>query len=367
MNTKSETLSNKLDELEEEYSKTKINKATNKHVGALRAKIAKVKHEIIESGKKAAGAGFFVKKSGDATVALLGFPNVGKSSLLNAISNAKSKTSTHAFTTLTVVPGTIIYKDAHIQMFDLPGIIENAHKGLGGGRTIIAAMKSTDLIIFVIDVRAPDQIGILLNELRALDIFVNRTKPNIYIKQSISYPKVVVEINKSKVSSKDIETICNGFGIYQAHVKVESEVDEDELISLIAGRSFYMNAIALLNKIDLDPKYKNVADYINSKYGIKVIPISATNITNAEEVKAAIYKGLDIITVYLKPKSPQERITPMVLKGKPTVRDAAAKIHTELAEGLKSAYVTGPSAKFSNQRVGADHVLQNGDVITFIK
>lgn len=347
--------------------KTKINKATNKHVGALRAKIAKVKHEIIESGKRAAGSGFFVRKSGDATVALMGFPNVGKSSLLNAISNAKSKTSNYAFTTLTVIPGMMLYNDAHIQIFDLPGIIENAHKGLGGGRTVISAMKSTDLIVFVIDVRYPDQLGILLNELRALNVFVNKKKPSVYIRQSASYPKVVVEINKSKISSRDIETICNGFGIYQAHVKIESDLGEDELISLVAGRSFYMNAIVLLNKIDLNPKYADVARYINSKYGTKIISISATNMTNLEEVRAAIYRNLSIMTVYLKPKAPHEPITPMILHSNSTVRDAASKIHTEIAESIKVAYVTGPSVKFSNQKVGADHILQGGDTITFIK
>jgi small GTP-binding protein len=367
MDVKSEALSSKLEELEEEYSKTKINKATNKHVGALRAKIAKVKRDIVESGKRSAGTGFFVKRSGDATVALMGFPNVGKSSLLNAISNAKSKTSTHAFTTLTVVPGTMIYRAAHIQIFDLPGIIENAHKGLGGGRTVISAMKSTDLIVFVIDVRSPDQIGILLNELRALNVFVNKAKPKVYIKQSISYPKVIVEINKSRISSRDIETICNGFGIYQAHVKIESELDEDEFISIVAGRSFYMDAIAFLNKIDLNPKYKTVADYIASKYGIKVIPISATNMTNLEEVRDAIYRKLDIITIHLKPKSPAEPVTPMILKWHSTVRDAASRIHTEIADEIKAAWVTGPSVKFPNQRVGADHVLQDGDTVTFIK
>jgi small GTP-binding protein len=367
MNVKSEALSNKLDELQEEYSKTKINKATNKHVGALRAKIAKVKHEIIESGKRAAGSGFFVKRSGDATVALMGFPNVGKSSLLNAISNAKSKTSTHAFTTLTVVPGTMIYKEAHIQVFDLPGIIENAHKGLGGGRTVISAMKSTDLIVFVIDVRAPDQLGILLNELRALNVFVNKIKPRVYIKQSISYPKVVVEINRSRINNKDVETICNGFGIYQAHVKIEDDLGEDELISLVAGRSFYMDAIVLLNKIDLNPRYSEVSDYMASKYGIRVIPISATNMTNLSEVRDAIYGHLDLITIRLKPKSPQEPVTPMILKGRSTVRDAAGKIHTEIADEIKAAWVTGPSVKFPNQRVSAEHVLQDGDTVTFIK
>ncbi len=75
---KKAALESKLDEYKKEYSKTKHNKATNLHLGILRAKIADVKKEIIEAGKKHKGEGFFVKKRGDATVALLGFPERGK-------------------------------------------------------------------------------------------------------------------------------------------------------------------------------------------------------------------------------------------------------------------------------------------------
>ena len=50
-----------------------------------------------------------------------------------------------------------------------------------------------------------------------------------------------------------------------------------------------------------------------------------------------------------------------------TVADAATKLHTELADEFKSAYVSGPSARFNHQKVGATHVLKDGDVITFIR
>ena len=80
----------------------------------------------------------------------------------------------------------------------------------------------------------------------------------------------------------------------------------------------------------------------------------------------AIYDNLGIITVYLKPKE-EDTAKPLILKESSTVGDAAAKVHTEILDNLKCAYITGPSAKFNRQRVGETHVLKSGDIITFIK
>lgn len=85
------------------------------------------------------GVGFDVVRSGDARVALIGFPSVGKSTLLNKVTETKSETGAYEFTTLTCVPGKIQYKGAQIQLLDLPGIIEGAAQGKGRGRQGIFA------------------------------------------------------------------------------------------------------------------------------------------------------------------------------------------------------------------------------------
>ena len=88
-----------------------------------------------------------------------------------------------------------------------------------------------------------------------------------------------------------------------------------------------MRAIVALNKIDLSSEYDRVAKGISEKYSIQVVPISATQKTNMDRLKEAIYRNLGIITVYLKPKE-EDVAKPLILKTQSTVGDAAAKVHT---------------------------------------
>lgn len=71
-------------------------------------------------------------------VVVLGFPSVGKSTLMNTLAGVFSEVAAYEFTTLTTVPGVIKYKGAKIQLLDLPGIIEGAKDGKGRGRQVIA-------------------------------------------------------------------------------------------------------------------------------------------------------------------------------------------------------------------------------------
>ena len=367
MPEKTEALKNKLNELQTEYSKTKYNKATDKHLGILRAKIAQVRRDMVEASKKAHGQGFFVKKSGDATIALIGFPNAGKSSLINLLANTRSKIADYAFTTLTVVPGTMVYRGAHIQIFDLPGLLLGAHSGKGGGSEVIAAAKSADLMVFVISVEDVKALDVLMSELFYFDIKINKKAPNVQILETKRNIGIKLEMNKSRIPQNAIETILHSFGIYNAEVRIWDDVSEDEIISLMAGRSKYVKAIVALNKVDLAEDYSYISEEIKKKHGIEVVPISITRNLNIESLKESIYNNLDLMRVYLKPELKNEDATPMTIQKNSTVKEVARKLHTKLVNELKCAYVSGSSARFPNQRVGVDHILKDGDTITFIK
>jgi ribosome-interacting GTPase 1 len=156
-NTDSMGVIEKIKEIEAEMARTQKNKATEYHLGQLKAKLAKLRTELQEPAGKSGGGeqGFEVQKFGDGRVALIGFPSVGKSTLLSKLTGTDSEAAAYEFTTLTCVPGTIHMRGTKIQMLDLPGIIEGASEGKGRGRQVIAVCKSADLLLMVLDAGKP--------------------------------------------------------------------------------------------------------------------------------------------------------------------------------------------------------------------
>jgi ribosome-interacting GTPase 1 len=152
------TVMQKIKDIEDEMAKTQKNKATAHHLGLLKAKLAKLRREILAppSAKGGgAGEGFDVTKSGDSRVGLVGFPSVGKSTLLNKLTGTFSEVASYEFTTLTCVPGVIKYQGAKIQLLDLPGIIEGAKDGKGRGRQVISTARTCNCILIVLDAIKP--------------------------------------------------------------------------------------------------------------------------------------------------------------------------------------------------------------------
>ncbi|XP_036051128.1 developmentally-regulated GTP-binding protein 2 [Onychomys torridus] len=159
--------------------------ATEYHLGLLKAKLAKYRAQLLEPSKSASskGEGFDVMKSGDARVALIGFPSVGKSTFLSLMTSTASEAASYEFTTLTCIPGVIEYKGANIQLLDLPGIIEGAAQGRGRGRQVIAVARTADVVVMMLDATKGDvQRSLLEKELESVGIRLNKHKPNIYFK-----------------------------------------------------------------------------------------------------------------------------------------------------------------------------------------
>ena len=227
---------NRIKELEDSLKKTQYNKATEHHFGVVKAQIAKLREKIeVQAAKGKKGEGFFVKKTGDATVVLLGFPSVGKSTLLNVLTNAKSATGAYQFTTLTVIPGLLEYKQAKIQILDVPGVVEGAASGRGRGKEVLAMVRSCDLILIVIDAQNPEQTDALYRELYAVNVRVDQEKPDVKIvKKPQGGIRVATTVALTKLSRDTIASVLREFKINNADVVIRSDIDVDQLIDAIA-------------------------------------------------------------------------------------------------------------------------------------
>jgi len=86
-----------------------------------------------------------------ADVGFVGFPSVGKSSIVKTISNAKTKVADYPFTTLNPILGMVLYDDITFAVADLPGLIENAHQGTGLGDQFLKHLSRCRVFVHVLD------------------------------------------------------------------------------------------------------------------------------------------------------------------------------------------------------------------------
>ena len=329
-------------------------------------KIKSIEEEIQKTPyNKAKGQGFHVKKSGDATVVLVGFPSVGKSTLLNNITNAESKVGAYQFTTLDIVPGVMEHKNAKIQVFDIPGIITGASSGKGRGKEILSVARTADLILVVLDTFNPQHLDVIIRELRAIGIRPNEHPPDVAVKRKkLGGVKVSSTCKLTHLDEKTIRSILNEYGYINADVLFRDDVTMDQFIDVLDRNKSYVPMLILLNKVDLvDEAYIEEL----KKYIPEFIPISADKNTNIDELKDLIFDNLDLVRVYLKPQGRKADMEdPLVIKKGSTVIDACGKLHREFVKNFRHAKVWGTSVKFPGQKVGPDHVLDDEDVLRII-
>jgi small GTP-binding protein len=360
----------KIKAIQDEMARTQINKATEHHLGLLKAKIAKLKREQEENVVKKSGIkqdGFDVRRSGDATVVFIGLPSVGKSTLLNKLTDAQSLVGAFQFTTLTVVPGMMEYRGAKIQVLDLPGIIKGASTGKGLGKRILSVARTADLVLLVLDVFQPYHEDVLVNELGNIGIRLNSLPPNITIEKSaMGGIAVAQQVKLTKISEKHLKDLLHIYGIVSARVVIREDVTSEQVADYIAGNISYSKSLTLLNKIDLvdKPFLKELKTKIKSD----VIEVSANSDINIDLLKEKIYEKLKFIRIYMRPKGGETDFRePLIAREGDTVEDICNKLHRHLKKQFRFGMVWGKSVKFGGQRVGLNHILLDEDVLTIIK
>ena len=357
----------RIKELEAQIKKMPYHKGTEHHIGRLKAKIAKLKDEIIQkSGGKGGGGGrgFAVRKHGDATVVLVGMPSVGKSTLLNKLTNANSKVGAYDFTTLDVIPGMMDYNGAKIQIFDVPGMISGASTGKGGGKEILSVVRVADLLIFIAPANNIKGFETMEKELTEAGVRINQKKPDVSIEKRLKGGLEI--IGNSGLSEETIKTLASEFRIPNAKITFREKVNTDELIDAFMPNRAYVSIIKAVSKIDLlsPTKQEQLVKELSTDY----VCFSSAKEIGLEKLRRKIWGKLGLFRIYLRhgPEAEPEK-QPLICEKGITVLGAAQKISEELAREIKGAKIIGPSSRHKNQLVGPNHKLEDTDQIFFVK
>ena len=365
-------LEDEIEAIEEEIANTPYNKSTEAHIGRLKSKLAEKKEKLEkQQSGSGGGGGYSVEKHGDATVALVGFPSVGKSSMLNSLTNAESETGSYEFTTLDVNPGMLNHRGANIQLLDVPGLIEGAATGKGDGQQVLAVVRNADLIIYVLSVFEIEQYDRLQKELYDINIRVDQDPPRVTVRPKIKDGIKITSSTDQDLDEKTIQDVLRDQGYVNADLNLQENVTIDRLVDGLMDNREYIPSITCVNKVDLiQPDYKETVDEQLRERDLdpeEVTFISAEKEKGLEALKDRIWENLGLIRVYMdKPGRGVDWEEPLVIEAGATVGEAIEKLGGEMEERFRFARVSGPSATHDEQQVGMDHVLEDEDVLKLI-
>jgi small GTP-binding protein len=156
-----------------------------------------------------------VRREGVAQIALVGPPNAGKSSLLQALSSIQIKTGDYAFTTLRPMPALMRLRGVLVQLVEIPGLIEGAHEHRGGGRALLGVLRGADAMVLCQDASAP------LDGLTAVRRELERA--------TIDHPAIVAVTKLDEADARAVERIAAEVGLPAVGVSVLDDESLDRL------------------------------------------------------------------------------------------------------------------------------------------
>ncbi len=359
----------KLRALQEFLSSVPKHKGTENLIRWIRKRMAELREEVEERKRKKGGRStisFFVEKSGAAQVVMVGFTNVGKSSLLRALTGAKAEVADYPYTTRFPIPGALKFEDIEFQLVEAPAIIPEG--GAWNGK-VVGLVKNADGIIIVLDAsRNPQaQLVKLARFLQEHGVYIVKPRGYAVIERGRGANGIQFRLyGRLLCSPDDVRKLLESYRIYNAIVKIYGEVTLDMIEEAIFESITYKPTMVILNKIDLVDKPDEMVSNLKRLTGdrIPIIPASvARGIVDKDLVGRTLFNILDLIRVYTKPPLGKPSTKPLVLRRGATVLDVARAVHSELYERFAYARIWGPSAKYPGQRVGPNHVVEDGDIV----
>ncbi|HWR59637.1 MAG TPA: TGS domain-containing protein [Thermodesulfovibrionales bacterium] len=295
--------------LEELISTVPKHKGTDKLRADLRRRLAHLREEAARRKKSGKGDLYTVEKQGAAQIALAGFANSGKSSILKCLTNANPVIADYPVSTVIPLSGMMPFEDIQFQLVDLPPIGNESTDGWVSG-----VLRISDSLLLVVDL--------------------------------------------SEDTDIQTELLIGQLGEWRIGLLKRPG---------LSGECYGCKpAVIAANKSDL-PAAQEGLRKLRSKYetAYPVVPVSSMTKWGLEELRKTIFENSSIIRVYSKePGKEPDRATPFVLPLGSTVLDLAEMIHRDFLNNLKYACIWG-SARFEGQRVQKDYVLHDRDIVEY--
>jgi hypothetical protein len=346
-------------------------KGTERMCSQVKRQMAQLRDEIDKKKKQAktgGGPSPFVQKAGAAQVAVIGSTNVGRSSLLRAVTNAQVEVTPYPFGTKQPVPGMLPYEDIQFQLVEIPPIVDGSSEGRADGFQNLSAVRNADSIIIVVDLTA-DPAGNLLMVQRELDasrILTSKPEGEVNI-QRRGVGRDIQFVWEGKLAGctrEEVVALLNEFRIRSALVRIRGSVTIDNVEDAIFGNAVYRPTLVIANKADLGIDQRTVDQLRMTADPLEVLVISAEKTPNlATTIGNRLFKLLEIARIYTKEPGEEPAREPVVVRRGITVGELARTIHNDFYRNFKYARIWGPSAKFPNEKVGLDRVLEDGTVI----
>ncbi|HWI64633.1 MAG TPA: GTPase [Symbiobacteriaceae bacterium] len=263
-------------------------------------------HELIEEAQRRKGVKhqdqFFIPKEGAAQVVLVGPPNAGKSSLLKALTGRQVAVGDYPFTTLRPVAGMVKVGGAVVQLVDLPGLLDGAVDGKGGGKALLGCIRQADAAVYVAPL-TPEGI-------------------------------------------RDFRAVL---------FEVTAEAGITDLPMGLVG-----------TKTDLPGADACWAELTSALPDLPSVRCSVAAQAGLEQVRSLVWDLCGLKRIYCKPRGKGVESEPVVLGPEGTVEAFVEALNRAWIGHVHGARVTGGSVRFAGQAVGLNHVLADGDVVELV-
>ncbi len=291
-------------------------KGTTKLQGEMKTKISKLKKLIDSGGEKTHGAKNapthdHVEKEGAAQIILIGPPNSGKSSLVDALTHAKPLVADYPYSTREPLAGMTTYDTVQLQLIDTPPISSELFETY-----MSSLIRQADIVLLVADLA-------------------------------------------SETMKEDIEFILHALEEKRIELKKDkAEKPEDPRFS-------FKNTVICAHKEYEDEDGSKQSQLTEMFPDFKIAVTSILDEESLTRLQKLLFEAIGKIRIYTKPVGHDPDFhDPIVIPIGGTVEDAAFALHRDIARKLKFAKIWG-EGKFDGQKVQADFVLSDKDIVEF--